>query len=213
VAGLRYEYSSITDTWDESNMTLDNAKTDLKVKALRVEQRMARERNGKSAGFQASTTPSSMSMEQLQRRVAELKGMVTSNKASTFGSGGSRVIPRQHGGRVFKGICYGCGERGHCRSECAKRLSPHQSANQADASRTVDKVNNQSIFLISYASGSGQMWFDTTNSPHIMLSTRFLRKQLHLSWPRPLLPATAVPFQHHKGHTHGGVQTTEHLIT
>jgi hypothetical protein len=80
VAGHRDEYSSITDTWDDTT-TLDNAKTYLLVKALRVEQRMARDRNGKGDGFQASTTPSSMSMEQLQRRVAELKGMVTSNKA------------------------------------------------------------------------------------------------------------------------------------
>jgi len=46
VAGPRNEYSSITDTWDESTITLDNAMTDLKVKALRVVHRMARERNG-----------------------------------------------------------------------------------------------------------------------------------------------------------------------
>jgi hypothetical protein len=82
VAGLRDEYASITDTWDESTMTLEKAKTDLKVKALRVEQRMTREQSGKAAGFQASTTPS-MSMEQLQRRVAELEGMVASTKAPT----------------------------------------------------------------------------------------------------------------------------------
>ena len=39
-------YASITDTWDESTVTLDKAKTDLKVKAVRVEQRI-----GKAAGF------------------------------------------------------------------------------------------------------------------------------------------------------------------
>ncbi len=51
VAGLRDEYFSITDTWDESTMTLEKAKTDLKVKAVRVEQRMAREQSCKFAGF------------------------------------------------------------------------------------------------------------------------------------------------------------------
>lgn len=56
VAGLRDEYASITYTWDASTMTLDKAKTDLKVKAVRVEQRMAREHSGKAADFQATTT-------------------------------------------------------------------------------------------------------------------------------------------------------------
>ena len=64
VAGLRDEYAFINDTWDESTMTLDKAKTDLKVKAVRVEQRMAREHSGKAAGFQATTTPL-MSVEQI----------------------------------------------------------------------------------------------------------------------------------------------------
>jgi hypothetical protein len=64
VAGLRDEYASITDTCDESGMTLEKAKTDLKVKAVREEQHMAREHNGKAAGFQSSITPP-MSMEQL----------------------------------------------------------------------------------------------------------------------------------------------------
>ena len=36
VAGLRDEYVSITETWDESTMTLEKAKTNLKVK-VRVE--------------------------------------------------------------------------------------------------------------------------------------------------------------------------------
>ncbi len=60
VAGLRDECSSITDTWDESTMTLNKAKTELKVTALRVEQRMAREHISRSAGFQASTATSSI---------------------------------------------------------------------------------------------------------------------------------------------------------
>jgi hypothetical protein len=38
-------------------MTLDEAETDLKVKAVRVEHRMAWEHSGKAAGFQATTTP------------------------------------------------------------------------------------------------------------------------------------------------------------
>ena len=87
-----------------------------------------------------------MSMEQLHRRVAELEGMLTSNKASTFGNGGSRVTPREPGGRDFLGTFYGCGERGHRQSECAKRVSLHLSANQADASTTIDEVNNPIAF-------------------------------------------------------------------
>jgi hypothetical protein len=145
VAGLRDEYASITDTWDESTMTLEKAKTDLKVKAVRVEQRMAREQSGKAAGFQASTTPS-MSMEQLQRRVAELEGMVASTKAPTFDSGGFRGTTRQTGGRIFKGVCYSCGERGHRRSECVKRVAPYQSANQAAAGKPIDQDNNPIAF-------------------------------------------------------------------
>jgi len=145
VAGLRDEYASITDTWDESTMTLEKAKTDLKVKAVRVEQRMAREQSGKAARFQASTTPS-MSMEQLQRRVAELEGMVANTKAPTFDSGGFRGTTRQTGGRIFKGVCYSCGERGHRRSECVKRGVSHQSANQAAAARTIDEDHNPIAF-------------------------------------------------------------------
>ena len=111
VAGYRDEYASITCTWDVSAITLEKDETDLKFKAVRVEQRIAREHRGEgTTGVQASTTPSYMSMKELQRRVAELKGMVASNKAATFGSGGSRVTSRQSSGRVFKGICYGCGE-------------------------------------------------------------------------------------------------------
>ena len=138
VAGLRDEYASITDTWDESTMTLDKAKTDLKVKAVRVEQRMAREHSGKAAGFQATTTPP-MSVEQLQRRVAELESVIANSKTQFSVGNGSRGNTRQPGGRIFKGVCYGCGERGHRRSECSKRPSPHQSANQAAASRELEE--------------------------------------------------------------------------
>jgi hypothetical protein len=78
-------------------------------------------------------------MEQSQRRVAELESMVTSAKAPTFGNGASRGTTRQSGGRIFRGVCYGCGECGHRRSECVKRLASHQSANQAAAIRTIGK--------------------------------------------------------------------------
>ncbi len=71
VTGLRDEYANITDTWDESAMTLEKTKTDLYVSYVRVDHRMAQEHNGKATGFQASTTPP-MSIEQLQRRVEEL---------------------------------------------------------------------------------------------------------------------------------------------
>ena len=45
-------------------MTLDKAKTDLKVIAVRVEQRMAREHSGKAVGLHATTNPP-MTVEQL----------------------------------------------------------------------------------------------------------------------------------------------------
>ena len=106
---------------------------------------MAREQSGKAAGFQASTTPS-MSMEKLERRVAELEGMVASTKAPTFASGGFRGTTRQTGGRIFKGVCYSCGERGHRRSECVKRVAPYQSANQAAAGKLIDQDNNTIAF-------------------------------------------------------------------
>jgi hypothetical protein len=79
-------------------------------------------------------------MEQLQRRVAELESVVASDKAPTFGNGASRGTTRQSGGRIFRGVCYGCGERGHRRSECVKRLASHQSSNQSAATRTIDDV-------------------------------------------------------------------------
>ena len=48
VAGLRDEYAAISmDTWDESTITLEKTKTDLKFKDVRVEQRMTREYSGK----------------------------------------------------------------------------------------------------------------------------------------------------------------------
>jgi hypothetical protein len=83
VAGLRDEYASITYTWDESTMTLDKAKTDLKVKVVRVEQRMARGHSGKAAGFQATTTPP-MYVEQLQRRVAELESVIATGMQKSW---------------------------------------------------------------------------------------------------------------------------------
>ncbi len=145
VARLRDEYYSITDTWDESTMTLEKNKTDLKVKAVRVEQRMAREHSSKSSGFHASTT-SSMSMDQLQRRVAELEGMVASTKAPIFGSSGSRGNTRQPCGRIFRGVCYGCGERGHRRNKCVKRVVSHHSANHVAAARAIDEDHNPIAF-------------------------------------------------------------------
>ncbi len=138
LAGLRDEYAFITDTWHESAMTLEKTKTNFKVKAVRVEQRIAREHNGKATGFQASTTPP-MFMEQMQRRVRELESMVARAKAPTFGNGASCGTTRQSGGHIFRGVCYGCGERGHRRSEWVNRLASQQSANQAAATRPIDE--------------------------------------------------------------------------
>jgi hypothetical protein len=87
-----------------------------------------------------------MSMDQLQRRVAELEGMVASTKAPIFGSSGSRGNTRQSGGRIFRGIYYGYGERGHRRSECVKRVVSHQSANRVVAARTIDEDHNPITF-------------------------------------------------------------------
>ncbi len=72
VAGHRDEYASITGTWDVSAITLEKDETDLKVKAVRVEKRIAREHRGDCTGFQASTIPSYMSMKQLL--VASIRG-------------------------------------------------------------------------------------------------------------------------------------------
>ena len=58
VAGLHDEYSSIGATWDEYTMTLEKAKTELEVNALRVEQRITREHNGKATCFLAMSAPS-----------------------------------------------------------------------------------------------------------------------------------------------------------
>ena len=58
VAGYRDEYASITGTWDVSAISLEKDETDLKVKAVRVEQRIAREHRGEGTRVQASTTRS-----------------------------------------------------------------------------------------------------------------------------------------------------------
>jgi len=94
VVGLRDEYASISDTWDESIMTLNTSTIDLKAKAVRVEQRMAREHSGKAAGFKATTTPL-LFVEQLQRRVVELESVIANTKSTSFGGNGSRGNARQ----------------------------------------------------------------------------------------------------------------------
>lgn len=89
-----------------------------------------------------------MSVEQLQLRVAELECVIANTKSTSFGGNGSRGSARQSGERIFKGVCYGCGERVHRRSECSKRPSPQQSANQAVAFIELEENSNPIAFPV-----------------------------------------------------------------
>ncbi len=78
----------------------------------------------------------------------QLKSVIANTTSTPFGGNGSRGHARQVGGCIFKGVCYGCGDRGHRRSECSKRPSPQQSANQAAAFKELEEDTNPIAFPV-----------------------------------------------------------------
>jgi Reverse transcriptase (RNA-dependent DNA polymerase)/gag-polypeptide of LTR copia-type len=111
ISGLRPEYIPITANLDETDqkLTLAKMRQILSQKGTRIERRHAAEASGATppaAAFSAESEPALMQeIATLRRQLSELQAQGRPT--------------RQRG--VFNGNCFGCGKRGHRRTECPER--------------------------------------------------------------------------------------------
>jgi hypothetical protein len=115
VKGLRSEYHSITDTWDEYNLSMDTVKRDHRQKGMRIgslaQSHTTEPPTPTAFAFSYDDATNGLLKWQLsgfQDHLKSLQGATTTRHAS-YGRGLTMI---------FRGVCYGCGKKGHRRSKC-----------------------------------------------------------------------------------------------
>jgi hypothetical protein len=128
IKGMRSEYHPITNTWDVHNISMDTVKRDLRQKDMRIESRAQSHTTEPPTptAFAASHDDATTDLfkgqvSELQDQLKSFQGAATTRRAS-HGRGAARVI---------HGICYGCGKKGHRRSECPDNNTGGNSAVKA----------------------------------------------------------------------------------
>jgi hypothetical protein len=111
VKGLRSEYHSITDTWDVHNLSMDTVKRDLRQKGMCIESRAQSRTTELPTPMAFAASHNDAATELLKRQVSKLQDQLKSLQGATTTRHG------RGGARVFRGVCYGCGKKGHRRSE------------------------------------------------------------------------------------------------
>jgi hypothetical protein len=109
VKGLRSEYHSITDMWDEYNLSMDTVKRDHRQKGMRIGS-LAQSHTTEPptptafAAFYDDATNGlfKWQLSEFQDHLKSLQGATTTRRAS-YGRGVARI---------FCGVCYGCGKKG-----------------------------------------------------------------------------------------------------
>jgi hypothetical protein len=112
---LRGENHSITETWDVHNLSMDAVKRDRRQKGMRIESRAQSHTTEPPTPKAFAASHDDATTDLLKRQVSELQdqlkylqGAATTRRAS-HGRGAARG---------FRGVCHGCGKKGHRRSEC-----------------------------------------------------------------------------------------------
>jgi hypothetical protein len=115
VKGMRSEYHSITNTWDVHCLSMDTLKRDLRQKGMRIESRARSHVKEPPTPTAFAASHDDGTTDFLKRQVSELQNQLKSLQGATT----SRRASYDRGAkRIFRGVCYGCGKKGHRRSEC-----------------------------------------------------------------------------------------------
>jgi hypothetical protein len=114
VKGLRSEYHSIIDTWDVHNLSMDAVKRDFRQKGMRIESRAQLHTADPPTPMAFAASNDDATTEVLKRQVSDLQDQLKYLQGATS----TRRASHDRGTwKTFRGVCYGCGKKGYCRSE------------------------------------------------------------------------------------------------
>jgi hypothetical protein len=173
VKGLRSDYHSITNTWDVHKL----GKRDLRQKSMRIVSRAQSHTTEPpmptafaACHDDATTDLLKRQVSELQDQLKSLQGAATTRRAS-YGRGAARV---------FRGVCYGCGKKGHRISECpynntggnfAQVDSPVAFPAVMDVTATPARPFSEARHMFK-RDGETWMWFTDSGASHHMTSVR-----------------------------------------
>jgi hypothetical protein len=115
---------------------MDTVKRDLRQKGMRIESRAQSHTTEPPTPTAFAASHDDATTELLKQQVSELQDQLKSlqGAATTY-----RTSYGRGGARFFRGVCYGCGKKGHRRSECPVNNTGGNSA-QVDSSVALPAV-------------------------------------------------------------------------
>jgi hypothetical protein len=177
VKGLRSKYHSITDTWDVHNLSMDTVKRDLRQKGMRIESHAQSHTTEPPTPTAFAASHDDATTDLLKRQVSELQDQpkylqrAATTRRASYGRGAARV---------FRGVCYGCGKKGHRRSEYPDNNTGGNSA-QVDSPVAFPAVMDVTAILARPFSearhmferdGETWMWLADSGVSHHMTGAR-----------------------------------------
>jgi hypothetical protein len=156
---------------------MDTVKRDLRQKGMRIESRAQSHTTEPPTPTAFAASHDDATTKLLQRQVSELQDQLkslqgaTSTRRASYGRGAARI---------FRAVCYGCGKKGHRRSECPDNNTGGNSA-KVDSSVAFPAVTDVTTTHARPFSEARQMferdgetwiWLADSGASHHMTSVR-----------------------------------------